>query len=124
MHVLFGGTKLLQTSGDKSAKIKTPDGGCLAVVLRTGFGTAQGKLQPVAGALGLSLSRCVGITILPAGWAPRGAPLHVSLSIGTLLLPLSSFLVLVPAVFNVNFETAWSELVCRPNQHTHTHSHT
>lgn len=42
MHVLFGGTKLLQSSGDKSAKIKTPDGGCLAVVLRTGFGTAQG----------------------------------------------------------------------------------
>lgn len=45
MHVLFGGTKLLQTSGDKSAKIKTPDGGCLAVVLRTGFGTAQGSLM-------------------------------------------------------------------------------
>lgn len=45
MHVLFGGTKLLQSSGDKSAKIKTPDGGCLAVVLRTGFGTAQGRLM-------------------------------------------------------------------------------
>ena len=42
MHILFGGTKLLQSTGDKSAKIKTPDGGCLAVVLRTGFGTAQG----------------------------------------------------------------------------------
>jgi manganese-transporting P-type ATPase len=24
--------------------IKTPDGGCLGVVLRTGFGTAQGQL--------------------------------------------------------------------------------
>lgn len=43
MHVLFGGTKLLQSTGDKGAKIKTPDGGCLAVVLRTGFGTAQGE---------------------------------------------------------------------------------
>jgi hypothetical protein len=43
MHVLFGGTKLLQSSGDKAAHIKTPDGGCLAVVLRTGFGTAQGE---------------------------------------------------------------------------------
>lgn len=42
MHVLFGGTKLLQSTGDKSTKIRTPDGGCLAVVLRTGFGTAQG----------------------------------------------------------------------------------
>ncbi|KAI0644110.1 endoplasmic reticulum Ca-transporting P-type ATPase [Trametes meyenii] len=38
--VLFAGTKLLQatTIGD------TPDGGCLGVVLRTGFGTAQGQL--------------------------------------------------------------------------------
>lgn len=45
MHVLFGGTKLLQSTGDKGAKIKTPDGGCLAVVLRTGFGTAQGRLM-------------------------------------------------------------------------------
>ncbi|KAI0828564.1 endoplasmic reticulum Ca-transporting P-type ATPase [Trametes gibbosa] len=38
--VLFAGTKLLQaTSGGD-----TPDGGCLGVVLRTGFGTAQGQL--------------------------------------------------------------------------------
>ena len=38
--VLFSGTKLLQATkgGD------TPDGGCLGVVLRTGFGTAQGQL--------------------------------------------------------------------------------
>lgn len=35
-HVLFGGTKVLQHTGDKAAKIRTPDGGCLAVVLRTG----------------------------------------------------------------------------------------
>lgn len=41
--VVFGGTKLLQTTGDKSARLRTPDGGCLAVVLRTGFGTAQGE---------------------------------------------------------------------------------
>ncbi|KAI0079207.1 endoplasmic reticulum Ca-transporting P-type ATPase [Panus rudis PR-1116 ss-1] len=38
--VLFSGTKVLQsTSGGD-----TPDGGCLGVVLRTGFGTAQGQL--------------------------------------------------------------------------------
>ena len=38
--VLFSGTKVLQarSGGD------TPDGGCLGVVLRTGFGTAQGQL--------------------------------------------------------------------------------
>ncbi|EIN05518.1 endoplasmic reticulum Ca-transporting P-type ATPase [Punctularia strigosozonata HHB-11173 SS5] len=38
--VLFSGTKVLQATpgGD------TPDGGCLGVVLRTGFGTAQGQL--------------------------------------------------------------------------------
>ncbi|KAF7789236.1 hypothetical protein EIP86_000177 [Pleurotus ostreatoroseus] len=38
--VLFSGTKILQarSGGD------TPDGGCLGVVVRTGFGTAQGQL--------------------------------------------------------------------------------
>lgn len=40
--VLFGGTKVLQHTPDASARLKTPDGGCLAVVLRTGFETAQG----------------------------------------------------------------------------------
>lgn len=30
--------------GEISFPIKTPDGGCLGVVLRTGFGTAQGQL--------------------------------------------------------------------------------
>ncbi|KAH7434487.1 hypothetical protein KP509_06G019400 [Ceratopteris richardii] len=44
-HVLFGGTKILQHSADKNGHLKTPDGGCLAVVLRTGFGTSQGKLM-------------------------------------------------------------------------------
>ncbi|KAK9288503.1 hypothetical protein L1049_016962 [Liquidambar formosana] len=44
-HVLFGGTKILQHTPDKSFHLKTPDGGCLAVVLRTGFGTSQGKLM-------------------------------------------------------------------------------
>ncbi|EJD08490.1 endoplasmic reticulum Ca-transporting P-type ATPase [Fomitiporia mediterranea MF3/22] len=44
--VLFGGTKVLQSSngGVSQAGPHTPDGGCLAVVLRTGFGTAQGSL--------------------------------------------------------------------------------
>ncbi|EGO29932.1 cation-transporting ATPase [Serpula lacrymans var. lacrymans S7.9] len=40
--VLFSGTKVLQASPTVSAS--TPDGGCLGVVLRTGFGTAQGQL--------------------------------------------------------------------------------
>ncbi|KAH9942697.1 endoplasmic reticulum Ca-transporting P-type ATPase [Amylocystis lapponica] len=38
--VLFSGTKLLQASAGGD----TPDGGSLGVVLRTGFGTAQGQL--------------------------------------------------------------------------------
>lgn len=58
MHVLFGGTKLLQSSGDKAAHIKTPDGGCLAVVLRTGFGTAQGVGRAGAAAALQSGPRC------------------------------------------------------------------
>ncbi|THG99504.1 hypothetical protein EW145_g7255 [Phellinidium pouzarii] len=45
--VLFGGTKVLQSNNGSAAIAggpTTPDGGCLAVVLRTGFGTAQGSL--------------------------------------------------------------------------------
>ncbi|KAL5483440.1 SPF1 [Sanghuangporus weigelae] len=44
--ILFGGTKVLQSSngGASHAGPATPDDGCLAVVLRTGFGTAQGSL--------------------------------------------------------------------------------
>ncbi|ORY90726.1 hypothetical protein BCR35DRAFT_299290 [Leucosporidium creatinivorum] len=43
--VLFGGTKVLQATGiDTKEKLAAPDGGCLAVVLRTGFGTSQGQL--------------------------------------------------------------------------------
>lgn len=35
-HILFGGTRILQHTGDKAARLKTPDGGCLVIVLRTG----------------------------------------------------------------------------------------
>ena len=45
-QVLFSGTKILQHTGDKGARVRTPDGGCLAVVLRTGFETAQGARRP------------------------------------------------------------------------------
>ena len=43
---LFGGTKVLQSSNGSASNVgpATPDGGCLAIVLRTGFGTAQGSL--------------------------------------------------------------------------------
>jgi magnesium-transporting ATPase (P-type) len=42
-HILFGGTRIMQHDGDKAARIRTPDNGCLAVVLRTGFDTSQGE---------------------------------------------------------------------------------
>lgn len=42
-HVVFGGTKVLQVTMG-SGEIKTPDGGALTMVLRTGFSTEQGKL--------------------------------------------------------------------------------
>ncbi|KAL2919953.1 putative cation-transporting ATPase 1 [Polyrhizophydium stewartii] len=44
-NVLYGGTKVLQVSPPEQGQpMQTPDKGCLAVVLRTGFGTQQGKL--------------------------------------------------------------------------------
>lgn len=51
-NVVFGGTTLLQNSEYMSVAIDKkrlvplpPDGGCLAVALRTGFGTLQGSLM-------------------------------------------------------------------------------
>eukprot|EP00894_Picocystis_sp_ML_P000639 jgi/Pico_ML_1/51156/g2238.t1 len=45
-HIIFGGTKILQHEADyQNARLRPPDGGCLAYVLRTGFDTAQGKLM-------------------------------------------------------------------------------
>uniref|UniRef100_A0A0E0L2C5 Cation-transporting ATPase n=2 Tax=Oryza punctata TaxID=4537 RepID=A0A0E0L2C5_ORYPU len=44
-HILFGGTKILQHTPDKSINLRAPDGGCIAFVLRTGFETSQGKLM-------------------------------------------------------------------------------
>lgn len=42
--LLYSDTLLIMIAGDLTPPIKTPDGGCLGVVLRTGFGTAQGQL--------------------------------------------------------------------------------
>jgi len=46
VHVLFGGTKLLQHVSDKRQNrlMNAPEDGCVAYVLRTGFNTSQGKL--------------------------------------------------------------------------------
>ncbi|KAG0300168.1 hypothetical protein BGZ97_003362 [Linnemannia gamsii] len=43
LNVLYGGTKVLQVTAPTSS-LKAPDGGCICYVVRTGFGTAQGKL--------------------------------------------------------------------------------
>ncbi|TIB78800.1 hypothetical protein E3Q23_00623 [Wallemia mellicola] len=50
LHVLFGGTKVLQTNPPSPEDVAahdgllTPDGKALAIVLKTGFGTSQGQL--------------------------------------------------------------------------------
>ncbi|KAI8060538.1 endoplasmic reticulum Ca-transporting P-type ATPase [Gongronella butleri] len=41
LNVLYGGTKVLQVTAPTNG---APDGGCLCVVARTGFGTSQGEL--------------------------------------------------------------------------------
>jgi len=44
-NTLYGGTKVLQVVQPEKYPVDTPpDNGCLATVLRTGFGTSQGKL--------------------------------------------------------------------------------
>ena len=68
-HVLFGGTKILQHTADKAAVLKTPDGGCLALVLRTGFDTTQGKLMRT---ILFSTERVRG-----REWRGVGAPVHL-----------------------------------------------
>lgn len=62
-HILFGGTKLLQTNGDASARLRAPDKGCLAVVLRTGYGTAQGGMMEMRW-------RCWGLCVCMASTMP------------------------------------------------------
>lgn len=48
-HILFGGTRVLtHTPGaicGATPSTKSPDGGCICYVLRTGFGSSQGKLM-------------------------------------------------------------------------------
>lgn len=60
-HILFGGTRIMQHTGDKAARIRTPNGGCLAVVLRTGFDTSQGKWSRSNHAFIVWSRRCVCI---------------------------------------------------------------
>lgn len=44
-NLLFGGTKVIQVTAEtEKLDCKSPDGGCLGVVVRTGFATQQGKL--------------------------------------------------------------------------------
>lgn len=48
-HILFGGTRILTHTpaavSSSTPSAKTPDNGCICYVLRTGFGSSQGKLM-------------------------------------------------------------------------------
>ena len=65
--VLFSGTKVLQYTEDRNASIRTPDGGCLAVDLRTGFETSQGNTELPSGDFLTGLPRIPAVIPYPAG---------------------------------------------------------
>ncbi|KAJ9076337.1 putative cation-transporting ATPase 1 [Entomophthora muscae] len=44
ISMLYGGTKILQVTPSADFRISAPDGGCIALALKTGFGTSQGRL--------------------------------------------------------------------------------
>lgn len=45
IHILFGGTRVVQHSPDEEASFSAPENMCLCYVLKTGFDTSQGKLM-------------------------------------------------------------------------------
>jgi cation-transporting ATPase 13A1 len=77
-HILFGGTKVLQHHGPTSTADSdsemimmstisciAPDGGCIGYVLRTGFGTTQGRLVRMSKASCCSVLVFYTVTRLP-----------------------------------------------------------
>lgn len=90
--VLFAGTKVVQHTADKAAPLRAPDGGCVALVLRTGFETKQGKLMrsivfstEAASAnnseAGLFILGLLGFAVVAAAcvaWRPLTFPLFAS----------------------------------------------
>lgn len=76
-HVLFGGTRVLQHNGDKAARLRTPDSGCLCVVLRTGVPARQGG-RPACACMHALVALCAGVSVslrvclrVPFARAPR-----------------------------------------------------
>ncbi|GJM88530.1 hypothetical protein PR202_ga04604 [Eleusine coracana subsp. coracana] len=97
-HILFGGTKILQHTADKSVNLRAPDGGCVAFVLRTGFETSQGKLMrtilfstergledPTRSRYKLFLSCSLIITSV----IPPELPMELSIAVNTSLIALA-----------------------------------
>ncbi|KAG8085521.1 hypothetical protein GUJ93_ZPchr0010g7234 [Zizania palustris] len=97
-HILFGGTKILQHTPDKSINLLSPDGGCIAFVLRTGFETSQGKLMrtilfstergledPTRSRYKLFLSCSLILTSV----IPPELPMELSIAVNTSLIALA-----------------------------------
>jgi len=45
VHMLFSGTQIVNCKPGQEPKLKTPDGGCLCYVVRTGFNSSQGGMM-------------------------------------------------------------------------------
>ncbi|CAG8572133.1 36875_t:CDS:10, partial [Racocetra persica] len=93
--MLFGGTKVLQVTPPQEDILSAPDNGCIAYVIRTGFGTAQGKLvrtMVYSVEDGRKRSKLLlDCILIITSVVPPELPMELSLAVNTSLVALAKF---------------------------------